>query len=86
MAEERKPMSGIKGAGKVWHKGPPPEANKWYPASFTDNLETVRWWNGVYWGLPAYKWEDMAEVRHRANKPSSFQDQIEWRTRPKDWP
>lgn len=37
---------------RQWRKGPPPEIG-WWPASVTQDPESIRWWNGAAWSAPA---------------------------------
>jgi hypothetical protein len=36
----------------VWRDGAPPGVG-WWPANSNEDPETLRWWNGQTWSLPA---------------------------------
>jgi hypothetical protein len=68
-----------------WHKGPPPSIG-WWPASHCKDENTLRWWNGKYWGLSVNSTYDIKDVIQFAKVKAPFQDGIEWTDRPSTWP
>lgn len=67
-----------------WHKGPPPSIG-WWPAKNRFDSNTIRWWNGKYWSLPAHA-GTTAEVAGRVALVRGWSTEIEWADRPDDWP
>jgi hypothetical protein len=68
-----------------WFKGPPPSLG-WWPASYSRNKKSIRWWNGSYWSLASVKGQSLDTVSYRAHIPASASLSIEWTHRPKNWP
>jgi hypothetical protein len=68
-----------------WFKGPPPSIG-WWPASRLRLSDTLRWWNGKKWSLPAYEKYTAKEAGKRARLPSFCGTDIEWTNRPASWP
>jgi hypothetical protein len=69
----------------TWHKGPPPSIG-WWPASTYRDPESLRWWNGRRWSLPAYSDMTATEASWRARGDTHSQSIIEWTDRPAWWP
>ena len=79
-------MSDIKGAGKVWHKGPPPHVG-WWPASAVRKTNFLRWWNGRAWSGSVNMLANASTAAMIAKHEAvSHLSDIEWRDRPNDWP
>jgi hypothetical protein len=68
----------------TWHKGPPPSIG-WWPASRRRNPDTLRWWNGVEWSLPAESIWTVSLAAEAAKIKTDMTD-IEWTDRPASWP
>ena len=68
----------------TWHKGPPPSIG-WWPASTTRNADALRWWNGVWWSMPA-RTHMTAKTADGIAKVQAEFGGIEWTDRPADWP
>jgi len=68
-----------------WRKGPPPSCG-WWPASYYRSRHDIRWWNGRYWSKPAYPDYHCGQAEWYAAQPAVYSFDVEWTTRPKDWP
>lgn len=70
----------------TWHKGPPLSIG-WWPASFCQNSDCFRWWNGSQWSFPTYCKEIAStEAAYFPKVSTLYQDNIEWTERPASWP
>jgi hypothetical protein len=64
-----------------WHKGPPP-AIGWWPASITQDMHCLRWWDGKAWSRVAYSHETKAVAKRSASIKSIYEPhEIEWADR-----
>ena len=64
----------------VWHKGAPPSIG-WWPASWTQKHELLRYWNGEVWSLGVKPWEGAALAGENAEISCEMQSQVEWTER-----
>lgn len=71
---------------KTWKNGPPPSLG-WWPASFVQNEDTLRWWDGNCWSMGANKRHTAEQAAQFASVPAeSGLFGIEWTERPDNWP
>lgn len=75
----------IRGAGKVWHSGPPPHIG-WWPASVSRAPDALRWWDGEMWSCAAFEGFCPTDAALFARIRRRSSSQVEWRNRPEAWP
>ncbi len=69
----------------TWRKGPPPSIG-WWPASIYRIPDSLRWWDGERWSVPAYPEDSVHQASAYAKSPATCQHEIEWTDRPASWP
>jgi hypothetical protein len=68
-----------------WHRGPPPSIGWWPTRGAADKYESLRWWDGIKWGLGVTEGCTPEFAEWAAQRTSLAQD-IRWSERPADWP
>ncbi len=69
----------------TWNDGPPPSIG-WWPASYDEDSDCLRWWDGTYWSVAAYKDTLVDDIAWCAEQKAGLQWHIQWKHRPHDWP
>jgi hypothetical protein len=68
-----------------WHSGPPPSIG-WWPASIAADSACLRWWNGQYWSIGAYRGYSEVNLARIAVARADTDWEVRWQYRPKSWP
>jgi hypothetical protein len=61
----------------VWRDGAPPGVG-WWPANADEDPETLRWWDGQGWGLPANPRLDETMARDLGARTHASPWPIKW--------
>lgn len=64
-----------------WHKGAPPSIG-WWPASSSEDLNDIRWWDGKLWSHAVHPIESAKFAAHLAKyKNTRYSSEFKWTER-----